>query len=497
MKRFLNIALVVVGAMPFVAKAQYASDALRYSQLTFGGTARYMAMGGAFSAVGGDMSTLTVNPAGVAVFNKSQLAFSPGFSFQSTTSTLNGESNIAQQSAGSVQNAGLILSWRNKSEDAMWKSVNFGFVYNRTNNFNTQVYSEGLNNKSTMLDQFTDQANGTNYNNLDQFYTGPAFNTGLLDTNSGANSYFNIIRPYLNNGNYILQQKTLSTSGSMGETDISFGGNYNDKLYIGATLGIPDINYNEVTTYSEIPKYNDTVFGLTSYSIQSKVFTTGSGINLKLGIIYRPNDWIRLGLAVHTPTVFSLTDEYSTAITAIYNPGPYAGTSPPNVALNSPQGSFSYTLTTPMRAVGGLAFIIHKQAIISADYEYVDYSTASFSAAGASYSSVNQTIANSYMGASNIRVGGELVLYPFSIRAGYAYYGNPYTKDAANTDMKRSISGGVGVRIKHCFIDLAYVMSYYDHQDYMYESAYAPYGNNVASDHTTLSDVVLTMGVNF
>ncbi|HXP48767.1 MAG TPA: hypothetical protein VN922_02370 [Bacteroidia bacterium] len=497
MKRFLNIALVTAAIMPLIANAQYASDALRYSQLTFGGTARYMAMGGAFSAVGGDMSTLAVNPAGIAVFNKSQLAFSPGFSFQSTTSTYNGESNIAQQSAGSIQNAGLILAWRNKSEDAMWKGINFGIVYNRTNNFNAQVYTEGHNNTSTMLDQYTDEANGTNYADLDQFYTGPVFNSGLLDTNNGGNTYFNIIRPFLNNGNYILQQKSLSTSGHMGETDISFGGNYNNKLYIGATLGIPDISYNEITTYSETPKYNDTVFGLTGYSIQSNVTTTGSGVNLKLGFIYRPNDWIRVGLAVHTPTAFSLTDQYSTVVTAIYNPGPYAGTTPTNAPLNSPQGSFNYTLITPMRAIGGLAFVIHRQAILSADYEYVDYSTASFNAPGTSYSAVNQTIANSYMGASNIRVGGELLLYPFSIRAGYAYYGNPYTKDAANTNLKRSISGGVGVRINHCFIDLAYVMSYYDHQDYMYESAYAPYGTTTASNHTTLSDVVLTMGVNF
>ena len=147
-----------------------------------------------------------------------------------------------------------------------------------------------------------------------------------------------------------------------------------------------------------------------------------------------------------------------------------------------------------MRVVGGLAFVINKMAILSADYEYVDYSTASFNSGGASYSSVNQAIANSYMGASNIRVGGELVLYPFSIRAGYAYYGNPYTKSAANTDLKRSLSAGVGVRINHCFIDLAYVYSYYDQQDYMYESAY---GNAMASNSTNLSNVVLTMGVNF
>src|ERR1700722_20659589 len=120
MKRFLYI-VTLAATMPLIVKAQNADDALRYSQLTFGGTARYMAMGGAFSAVGGDMSTLTVNPAGVAVFTKNQLAFSPGFSYQSTSSMYNGQTNIANQSAGNIQNAGLVFAWKNSHEDAMWK----------------------------------------------------------------------------------------------------------------------------------------------------------------------------------------------------------------------------------------------------------------------------------------------------------------------------------------------------------------------------------------
>jgi hypothetical protein len=495
MKRFLYL-VAAITSLPVITNAQIADDALRYSQTTFGGTARFMAMGGAFTAVGGDMSSLTFNPAGIAVFTKSQLTFSPGIAIQSTSSQYNGLTSLAYQPSVNIQNAGLVFAWKNASEDAMWKGVAFGFVYNRTNDFNAQVATQGNNYNSTMLDQYTAQANGTNWQNLDQFSTGPAFNAGLLDTNKGGNTYFNIIRPYLGNGtNYVLQMKSMTSSGSMGEMDLSFGGNYDNRLYIGATLGIPDIRYTQNVTYSVTPHYTDSAFGLTGYSVASNVTTTGSGVNLKLGLIYRITDWLRIGLAIHTPTVFTLHDDYSSTITANYNPSPYSGNG--GKADSTTPGSFDYTLITPMKAIGGIAFIIHRQAILSADYEYVNYSNAYFSASGADYSSVNRAISNSYMGASNIRVGGELVLYPFSIRAGYTYYGNPYTKEAANTGLKRSLSAGVGVRIKHSFIDIAYVLSYYDQQDYLYSSAYAPYGTNFAANHTEVSNVVLTMGVNF
>ncbi len=493
MKRLFYIPVIALIAIPGITKAQDAGDALRYSATTFGGTARFMAMGGAFSAVGGDMSSLTTNPAGIGVFTKSQLTFSPGFAFQNTSMEYNGVTDMASQASGNIQNAGLVLAWRNNHDEAMWKGIAFGIVYNRTNNFNAQTYLQGNNYNSTLLDQYTNQANGTYYTNLDQYYTNPAFQSGLLDTSAGGKTYFNIVRPYLNNGNYVTQMKSVTTNGSMGEADLSFGGNYNNKLYIGATLGLPNISYSETSVYTEIPSYTDNTYGLTGYTINSDLVTTGGGVNFKFGLIYRPLDWLRVGAAIHTPTVFSLTDQYNTSITANYNPSPYSGNGGPS-SNQSPEGSFNYTLITPMKALGGVAFVIHKQAILSADYEYVDYSTASFSAAGTSYSGVNQDIANSYMGASNIRVGGEYVLYPFSIRAGYTYYGNPYTKSSDNTYLRRSLSAGLGVRIRHCFIDLAYVYSYYKTNDLLY---YSPYGNAVAQNSTNESNVVLTMGVNF
>jgi hypothetical protein len=490
MKRILYITICALAITPVSLLAQNETDALRYSQTTFGGTARFMAMRGAFCAVGGDPSTLAFNPAGIAVFAKSQFTFTPGFSFQNTSSTYNGMLSTGQMAGMNVQNLAWISTWKNRHDDAMWKGLNFGIAYNRTNNFNSNITIQGNSNNSTYLDQVVNDANGTYYGNLDVFETSPAYQVGLIYPNSSDSSHYgNIVRPYLGNANYVMQQKSISTNGSMGETDISFGANYNNKLYLGATIGIPDIRYTENVQYTETPTYKDTTNGLQSYNYNTSLTTTGGGINFKVGAIYRITDWLRIGAAIHSPTFFSLTDDYSTNMSATYgpsnNPAP-AGT----YTSNGNESSFNYTLITPMRVMGGLAFIIHHQGILSVDYEYMDYSTASLNSSDYTFSGANQAIAQNYMAASNIRVGAEWVLFPFSIRAGYAMYGNPYSSIAGNNVVTSNFSGGFGIRIKQYAIDLAYVLTQYKANYYLYN------GSNAASNQTSISNVALTFTAN-
>src|SRR4029077_5586591 len=125
------------------------------------------------------------------------------------------------------------------------------------------------------------------------------------------------------------------------------------------------------------------------------------------------------------------------------------------------------------------------------DYEYVNYSTASFHASDYSYNYVNRVIAQDYMAASNLRIGAEWVLYPFSLRAGYALYGNPYSTYAGNQSVRNSFSCGLGIRIKHCFIDMAYVLTQYKENYYLYSGA------NAAENQTSVSNVAFTFGANF
>lgn len=495
MKKVIYVCLIT-GMLPVMGSAQDQSDALRYSQLILGGTARFMAMGGAYTAVGGDATTLTYNPAGIAVFNRSQLTFTPGVTIQSANASYNSTSLAAVKPVLTIENAAWIASWKNSRQNGLWKSVDFGVAYNRTNNFNANISIQGKASTS-LLDEMVADANGYYPADLDPSTTMQASVLGLINPNADSSTYSNIVDRYLGTGNMILQEKSIQRSGSMGETDISLGGNFNDKLYLGATLGIANIRYTEDASYTETPSYTDTLFGLSSYNYATTLTTRGGGINLKIGMIYRIKDWLRIGAAVHTPTWFTLTDNYSSYFTAQYNSTPYfpnGGSFSGTPDLNPVSGSYNYTLITPMRAMGGLAFVIKQKAIISADYEYVDYSTASLSSADAGvFSGANSAIKQYYMPASNLRVGGELVLYPFSIRAGYEYYGDPYNSSSGNSSIKNAYTAGFGIKINHCFIDMAYVLTQYNEKYYLYDPAIV----NATQIKNSVSDIVITMGVNF
>jgi len=512
MRRFLYAVCLFSASIPLKTYAQLGeADALRYSQDILGGTARFSAMGGAFCAVGGDLSTLSYNPAGIAVFTKNQLEISPGLTLQSTNSNNGGNSQTSQASSFNLQSLGLVATRKvrkGKDDVGGWKSYNFGFAYNRLNNFNDNVTIQGYSHSSTYLDYLTAQAQGTNVNNLEPFYLAPAFGAGLLDTmsNSNASQYFNIIHPSLasGSGDYIEQQENISTTGSMGESDFTFGGNYNDRLFIGATFGIVDVNYNLTDTYTEIAEYSDPNYGFSNYSLVQNLNTTGVGYNVKLGFIYRIMDWLRIGGSVISPTFFNLTDNFSTAWQAAYSgaapnysgPGGPVNTYPDGSALGA-QTSYGYNLTTPLKAVGGAAVVINNQAIVSADYEYVDYSTINVNSNDvnlpAGYTSqLNTAIGQDFIQANNLRFGAEWVLYPISLRAGYAIYGNPYNQSTVGyTSIRNTYSAGVGIKINNVALDFAYTLMQYNEQYQFYP------GQTPTTLKTNVSNVIFTLAYNF
>lgn len=505
MRRFLYAACLFSAIIPLETKAQVGeADALRYSQNILGGTARFAAMGGAFCAVGGDLSTLSYNPAGIAIYTKDQLEFTPGFTFQSTNSSYNGTSSNSSTSVANIQSMGFVATGhpRKKNKDAPtngWKSYNFGIAYNRLNNFNDNVTIQGTTNNSTFLNDVTAEANGTNYNNLEPFRAGGAWNVYLLDTLPGSNGsqYMNLIQPSLDAGaGNILQTENIQTTGSMGETDISFGGNYNNRLFIGATFGIVDANYNLTDTYSEQALYNDATYGFSSYTFTQNLNTSGAGFNLKLGIIYRILDWLRVGAAINSPTYFSLTDNYSTDWVANYSaPTSYNGEQTGPVDAGGVGTTYNYNLTTPMKAIGGVAAIIHNQGLVSVDYEYVNYSTMSVSSGdlGSLYTTpLNTAISEDFIQANNLRLGFEWVLYPISLRAGYAMYGNPYNEASVGyTSPRNTYSLGVGFKVNNLSLDLAYTLMQYNEQYQFYSEA------NPSTLKTNISNVIFTLAYTF
>jgi hypothetical protein len=282
----------------------------------------------------------------------------------------------------------------------------------------------------------------------------------------------------------------------MGETDITFGGNYNDKLFIGGTFGIVDANYNLTDTYSEQAQYTDATYGFSNYTYTQNLSTSGVGYNFKLGFIYRIMDWLRIGGAINSPTFFSMTDNYSTtwlsnfnSVNTQFNTGGGEFNPPP------PSSTYNYNLTTPLKAIGGASIVINNQGLISADYEYVNYSTISLNSSdlGATYTTpLNNAISQDFIQANNLRFGFEWVLYPISFRAGYAIYGNPYNAGTVGyTSVRNTYSAGIGLKVNNVAFDFAYTLMQYSEQYQMYSEA-AP-----STLKTNVSNFIFTLAYTF
>jgi hypothetical protein len=483
MKTTVKISLTILSLfLSLTLLSQNETDALRYSRLLHGGTARFMSMGGAFSSLGADFSVLSTNPAGIAVYKKSELMFTPGLSLTQTESKYMGTTADDFKYNMNFTNFGMVFAGNlgsSTSTSPEWKGVQFGFGVNRIQSFNGRSIIEGLNENGTILDIYHAYAQGTPFNQLNPFDTELAFNTYLLDTVGFENNY---IQAHYGGAK---QRKTMTTSGGINEMVLSLGGNYNDKLYVGATIGVPFIKYEEISSYQEIDS-RDTLANFKSLTINDELNTYGTGINFKLGLIYRITDWVRISGAFHTPTFFSLTDEWQRSMSSdLEGMGKYND--------KSPRGRYEYSLMTPMRVIGGLAFVIAQHGTISAEYELVDYSESRLSekSISGSFFDQNQAIREKYTAAGNLRVGAEYVIMPFSIRAGYALYGNPF-KNGLNDETEQLISGGIGIREKNYFVDFSYVNSSINSDYYLYPNVV-----EAASTSTTKHMFLCTVGFKF
>lgn len=482
MKKILITA--AVGLWCWNLSAQNEVDALRYSQIGFGGTARSMSMGGAFGALGADFSCLSINPAGIGFYRKSELTFSPTFYSNMMSSSYNGTTTDDSRYNFQFNNFGLVFAGKteNTAEDG-WQMLQFGFGYNRTNSFQTNMSIRGESSTS-MLDAWKHTATGFGASSLDMFNEGLAYQDYLLNPVPGDSMTYTDTIP---DGSTLIQKKSVEMRGGQGEWLFSFGGNYSNKLYIGATIGIPTVRYTEDDTYSETEK-NDSVSSFRYYNFNQSVTTRGTGFNFKFGLIYRPVDFIRIGAAIHSPTVLHMSDSYNADMTSNFDDGS-------TYTYSSPNGAFDYSVVTPMRVIGSLGFVVGKMGLISADYEFVDYSDARLRSSPNVFFDQNDAIRNKYTSTSNIRIGGELRLSPLSVRAGFALYGNPYGPAVSNDGKRTSVTGGLGYRDKddRFFIDAAYVRTMSSEKYYLYSSDFS----NPVTNNGTASNIVLTVGFRY
>lgn len=434
----------------YSVSAQNETDALRYSQTSPTGTARFAALGGAFGALGSDFTTLSFNPAGIAFYRSSEFSFTPSIYNSISTSDYRETTTKDNKLNFNFGNIGFVRTRiRNKEGSTYgWLNFNLGIGYNRLNSFQNRVNIEGQNFDHSIADAFASQAYGTHYNDLQNsnpFDANLAWYTYVIDTAAGANSAYTTPM-----GNYGQMQKLQATTrGSLGETVIAFGGNYSNRLYLGATIGIPNVRYQSQKIYEETDD-TDTIPNFTSMKYTESLRTSGNGFNLKLGAIYRITDWVRVGAAFHTPTYFRLTDTWSSAMSSkIYNQ---------DFSAESPTGTFQYSLTTPLKAIASVGFIAGKAGLISLDYEYVNYSTAKLNSSNYNFSTENKNVNDNYHGTGNIRIGTEWRYKIFSARAGYVIFGSPYSKTFKIDNS--TLSFGAGVRTKGFYTDAAYLLNF-------------------------------------
>ncbi|MBI3511505.1 MAG: outer membrane protein transport protein [Bacteroidetes bacterium] len=468
--------------------AQNETDALRYSNIGFGGTARYIGMSGAFGAIGADVSVLSTNPAGLGMYHKNEMVFSPSLYSQNVTSLYNGTTSEQSRYNMRFENFGMVFTGKtDNKEEKGWQHVSMGIGYNCYNTFQRDMLMEG-DATTSMMDSWKKTAGGTGPSNLDPFYEQLAWNTYLLNNYSNDTTQYTDTIP---DGDWLHQIKTTTERGKMGEWNFAVAGNYSNKIYLGASVGIASVRYEYTSEYSEQELY-DTVSYFNSFAFDEMVTTTGRGYNFKCGMIYRPLDFIRIGLAFNSPTALKLNDKYSNTMTSAFDqtaPGTKTWT------WQSPDGSFSYTIRTPMRTTASAAFIIGKAGMIGADYEIVDYSDAMLKSPTFAFRDANAAIKSKYTLAENLRVGGEFRLLPWIFRAGFAYYGSPYKSTVENNAAKISYSFGFGYRDKddNFFADIGFVTNREKSNYYFYDQSLV----NPVNNKSHVLDAVLTVGFRY
>ncbi len=469
----------MIGILTVVSSfAQNEMDALRFSMMQNGGTARFSSMGGAFGALGGDFSTLSLNPAGLGIYRSSEITITPSIGYQSIESSLFGNIEDDLKYNFNLNNIGVVFAIPvgSKTDAGGWRFVNLGFGLNRHNNFNSRWAAEGFNQNNSLMTSFLEQAmqeagidnpgdypSGFNWEmNLDPFTTRLAWNTFLLDTVNDQ-IIIDMAQDRFVGGNVILQRQTMVTSGSIRELVISIGANYSDILYFGATVGLPSIHYEQSSTFYETdiseggllaPYFNDLTY-------RAKHITTSkNGFNLKVGAIARIGSIVRLGAAIHTPSFFKLEDKFNANMRSNLR---FDNKNEEYYSEPSTEGLFKYELNTPMKAIGSLGLVLGTTGLVSFDYEYTDYTKARLRSDEYMFSDENKMIGKALVAQHTIRVGGEIRLDPLVLRAGYAHFSSPF---ASGDDGTRNVlSVGFGIRGNSYSLDFAYAYSMYS-EDY-------------------------------
>ena len=513
MKKLRSLFVPGLMLLTIGARSQDMIEAFNLSNLSAQGTARSIGFGGALGSVGGDFSALSVNPAGLGVYRSSELSFTPSIRVNGSSSDFLGSTNTDIGARITINNFGVVFTDAPKGkryERRSWKAMSFAIGMNRVADYNRNYTYSGNNNTSSASLAFEANGNADSNNVTDigsLAYMGDY--TGLIVPGTTRNSYLTAV-PFAGG---IRQMNTVSEKGSAREYVLSLGGNYMEKLMLGVTLGIPTFKYQRTSDYTETLLPGNTAhnpWDFQSFNYNNKLTITGTGINLKLGAIYRLSDFFRVGAAIHTPTLYGIADQMEYGLTTLMEGLPYS------VSTNDMMSPtrFDYSFLTPMRSVLSATFILKKYGFITADYEFVNYSTMKFiypAGMDGMYSFayeqqlMNDAIKQRYTSASNLRLGAEIkVMKNLMVRWGMGIYGSP-CKDPAEQAERVDISLGVGYRNSTFFADFALLNSTTNFKEPAYNeidyynviTPTNPVAAPVANVSANATNLVFSIGVKF
>lgn len=466
----LGLALVSVSLT-----AQDIYDGLRYSTQELTGTARFVGMGGAFGALGNDLSSLKVNPAGSAVFTTNAAAFTFDHR-KNRVSTEFGDAGLeignttSRRTRLGMPQAGGVFVFESNDPNATFRKFTFGVNYERTGNFNRNFRAFGTTNES-IGNYFVGGAN--NFIPYDELRVRPGEIRDNVYSYIGEKYDFyrqeaflalesGVISPITENENETQYQSNIigssygndmsqRESGVNSVINFNLGTQINDNLYIGANLNAHIINFDRFTSYYE--SVNNPEGEVIDLFYENDLRVRGGGFSMQLGAIY-VIEGLRLGASVTTPTWYNIEKEITQGIDVFFQDETIERVFPNVINF------FDYSFRSPGKATGSLAYVFGQSGLISLDYTYIDYTTQRFSNAPGFGGIIDDT----FQATHNFNAGGEFVVNDWSFRTGYHFSQTPFKDDMLFGDTQ-GVSLGFGYKFGSNNIDFAWQRTFFDRAD--------------------------------
>ena len=504
MKKYFS--LFIFGFSVANIQAQYVADAVRLSQTSINGTARFQAMSGAFGSLGGDFSAININPASSAIFNNNQFSVSLSDNILKNDTNYFGTKTNSDKNSVTFNQAGGVLVFENNDNKSDWKKFSLAANYENVGNFNNDIYSSGIN-QNSLSNYFTSYANsdgvipGIKLGDLDNLnydqlnfadqqawlgYQSFIINPDNSDVNN--TSYNSNVRE---RGNY-QQQNTFVTKGYNGVLNFNVAGQYQDWLSVGLNLNSHFTDYRQSTIFTEKnANPNTAVDRVKSVQFINDIYTYGSGFSFQLGAIAKLKNDFRIGFAYQSPTWYDLNDEVTQSIQTTQSSTGFTDDNFTNVDPKTINVYEPYSLQSPSKITGSLSKIFGKKGLISLDISTKNYNLVSFGPKN-DFETKNNDLVTTLKRTIDYRIGGEYRIKQWSLRGGYQFEQSPYKNKKVMGDLF-GVSTGFGYNWGDTKLDVSYAYAKRNSQQQFFNQGLTDYSTTTAINNNVTMTLVFEL----